>query len=370
MLHTDIPTDAELRAIAAARALHCVSIYLPTGPLPSDAERSRRELSNHLAAAVDQLEAAGADPHDVDAISASITALVDDSFFWSYQASSLAVFATADAVRTFRLPNRLSPTVQVSDRLHLKPLLRTLTVPQSAFVLALSQNAVRLIEVSGDAPAGEVAVDDLPENAARVFSTRGDNDSARLIGDEGVTTLLGNYSRQIDSALRTTLLGAGLPLIVAGAEPLASIYRGVCRYDGLVADGIAGNPDETSAADLAAAARPILDRLGADQVTALRARLTEAIGTGRGTSDLSDLARAATYGALDVLMIDVDRSISGTLDERSGALTLSETDDAIDYGVVDEIARRALLTGARVVAVRADDMPDGSAAAGIMRFAV
>lgn len=370
MLHTDIPTEGELRSIASTRAAHCVSIYLPTGSLPSDAERSRLELSTHLSAALDQLEAVGADRHDIDAIRAGITSLIDDGFFWSYQASSLAVFATPDTVRTFRLPHRLTATVQVSDRLHLKPLLRTLTVPQSAFVLALSQNAVRLIEVSGDAPAEEVAVDGLPDDASRVFATRGDNDSARLIGDEGVTTLLGNYSRQIDSALRTTLLGGRLPLIIAGAEPLASIYRGVCRYDGLVEHGIAGNPDETSAADLARAARPILDRLGADAVTSLRARLTEAIGTGRGSSDLSDLARAATYGAIDVLMIDVDRAISGTLDEQSGVVTFSEADDAIDYGVVDEIARRALLSGARVVAVRADEMPDDSPAAGIMRFAV
>jgi hypothetical protein len=140
-----------------------------------------------------------------------------------------------------------------------------------------------------------------------------------------------------------------------------------------------------SANDLAAEARPILDRLYAEEVAALTAQMVEAMGIGTGSADLSDLARAATYGAVSTLMVDIDRSISGFVDEQSGALTLSDptlsdagdaTDaqtvngNAIDYGVVDEIARRALLTGARVVAVRADAMPDGAAAAGIMRFAV
>ena len=34
------------------------------------------------------------------------------------------MFATPDALRTFRLPNRLTTVVEVSDRYHLKPLLR------------------------------------------------------------------------------------------------------------------------------------------------------------------------------------------------------------------------------------------------------
>lgn len=368
MLHTDIPTERELRDLASHRSSHCVSIYLPTGPHPVDVERSRIALSTMLAAAVEQLEAGGADRDDIEAMRDAVTALVDDDYFWSYQSHSLAIFAAPDGLRTYRVPNRLTATVQVSDRFHLKPLLRTLTVPQGAFVLALSQNAVRLIEISADAPAVEVAIEGMPADASWILATRGDRGSASIAGDQWETPLLGNYARQIDRALRSTLVAARLPLIIAAAEPLASIYRSVCRYSGLVSESIVGNPDLLSADELAAIARPILDRLAADDIAALAARVTEAIGTGRGSADLSDLARAATYGAIDTLMIDIDRAISGTLDEQSGALALSEHDDAVDYGVVDEIARRALLSGAHVVAVRSAEMPGGAAAAGILRF--
>lgn len=47
-------------------------------------------------------------------------------------------------IRTFRLPNDLTPLLVVSDRLYLKPLFRPVTFPHAAFVLALSENAVRL----------------------------------------------------------------------------------------------------------------------------------------------------------------------------------------------------------------------------------
>jgi hypothetical protein len=50
-------------------------------------------------------------------------------------------------------------------------------------------------------------------------------------------------------------------------------------------------------------------------------------------------------------------------------VTFSE-DDAASYGVVDEIARRVLLSGGRVLAVRSDDVPGGGSVAAILRYAV
>jgi hypothetical protein len=50
--------------------------------------------------------------------------LADDDAFWARQAHSLAVFATPSGARTFQVAYRLSPLVEVSDRFHIKPLLR------------------------------------------------------------------------------------------------------------------------------------------------------------------------------------------------------------------------------------------------------
>jgi hypothetical protein len=55
--------------------------------------------------------------------------------FWHYQARGLAVLATPDIMRTFRLPNR-KPLAEVADRLHLTPLIRAMTSPRDVYVLA------------------------------------------------------------------------------------------------------------------------------------------------------------------------------------------------------------------------------------------
>ena len=96
------------------------------------------------------MRARDVDRQSVEAIEEGLDDLIDDTPIWAYQANSLAVFATPTAVLTFRLPNRLEPVVEAADRFYTKPLLRSITVPQSAFVLALAQGSVRLVEVSSD----------------------------------------------------------------------------------------------------------------------------------------------------------------------------------------------------------------------------
>jgi hypothetical protein len=91
---------------------------------------------------------------------------------------------------------------------------------------------------------------------------------------------------------------------------------------------------------------------------------------GRATSDVAHAARAATHGAIATLLVDIDAAVPGTVDEESGAVTFASTESAATYGVVDEIARRALLTGAKVLAVRATDLKGPAALAAILRYPI
>jgi hypothetical protein len=370
-LHTDIPTRSEIERLLLARDACCVSAYLPTSPITQDAQAGRIELKNLVSAASGQLDAAGAGRAAVADVRESLDALVDDDDFWAEQARSLAVFASPATLRTFRLPNRLTSIVEVADRFYVKPLLRAVTFPQAAFVLALAGGSVRLVEVSREGPPFTVAVPDLPADAASAAGKASIADrspSTRLQGSEGQKVRLRQFARKVDQALRGVLTGLELPLILAAAEPLASIYRSLNSYPHLVATGIAGNPEAASDDDLAAAARTVLDGVYADELAAVRELFDLRSSHGRGSTDVATVARAATQGAVDTLLVDVDEKLPGHVDEDSGAVTFAE-DDAVSYGVVDEIARRVLLTGGRVLAVRAPDIPGEGPLAAILRYA-
>lgn len=372
-MYVDIPTRSEFAALSGVRSDACVSIYLRTSPLPQESDASRIELGNFAKEARAQLEAGGLDKRRLLPLVEELDALGGDDEFWRFQANSLAVLATPDSVRTFRLANQLTPMVEVSDRFHLKPLIRAITFPHSAFILALSENAVRLVEVHADLPATTLKIDGMPRDAASAVgkSTLNDRTSdGQLGGLEGQNVRFLQYARKVDAALRPFLGGRETPLILAATGRLASVFRAVNSYPNLLPDDIATSPDRVSDAELAQAARAVLDAGYARQIGELKALYDTRASAGRATTDISDAARAATFGAIEMLLVDIDSVIPGTVDEESGAVTFADGGDAKSYGVVDEIAGRALASGARVLGVRKPDLPGQMELAAILRFPI
>lgn len=373
MLYVDVPTLSEFKSLHAHREEACVSIYLETTPLSQQWEASRIALGNLMKTAAAQLAEKGIDKNVIAGMTEKIESLQEDFEFWRLQAHSLAVLLTPTSIRTFRLPNKLVETVQVSDRFHLKPLLRSITFRNAAFVLALSENSVRLVEVFADLPATEVAIPNAPDGAAEFLERDIPNEiqqNPRVQAGAGEKIRLTQYARAVDNALRPILAGRDLPLVLAATQPLLSIFKGVCSYPELAEDTITKSPDRKSANELASEARPILDKLYAEEVERMKELYDNRVGASRGTTDLSDAARAATYGAIEALLVDIDEVIHGTVDETTGAVTLAGKDDADNYDVIDEVVSRALTSGAMVLGVRRDDIPGGAPLAAILRYPI
>jgi hypothetical protein len=372
MLHVDIPTDADLHALATERHAAAVSLYLPTTPVAGEISGERIALRNLLDKALHQLAETGIPKPDRDAIADHVHDLVDDDAFWRFQAHSLAVFVTPERVRTFRVPNQLTAQAEVADRFLLKPLLRAVTFSNHAYLLALAEGSVALHAVTADAPAEPVPIPGLPRNATDALgrSSMGTRtESRRTDTSAGIRGAISQYCRAVDRALRPYLAGKHVPLFLVADPGIGTLYRQVNSYPGLASFGHDSTPETMSPADLSRAARSLLDRLHATEVAALGASFAEEQGSGRATADIAQAARAATQGAIRTLLVEMDGVVPGTVDD-SGAVSFGPADSAATYGVVDEIARRALLTGARVLAVRRADLPTDAPLAALLRWPV
>ncbi len=372
MLYVDIPTSREVGKLNLVRSDACISIYLKTTPLTQEIEESRIALGNLVKTAIDQLESAGLEKRRIWPLQEHFESLLEDNAFWEHQAHSLAILATPDLMRTYRLANKLTGMVKVSDRFHLKPLLRAIAFPHAAHVLAISENAVRLVEVFADLPATEVRVPNMPKDAASAVGKATINDSGtgrRLEGLQGQKVRLGQYIRKVDAALRPILLHSDIPVVLAATLPVDALFRSLSAVP-VLPQSIEGSPDRLSDAELASAARPVLDAHYDSQIADFRRLFDQRAGQNRATTDISDAARAATFGGIESLLVDIDSAIEGHVDEETGAVTFDVEGDATKYGVVDEIAGRALRSGARVLAVRKDDIPAHKNLAAILRYPI
>jgi hypothetical protein len=392
MLHIDIPTLSEFKTLAAVRGNICVSLYIPTSPHPDHDHANRVAFKDVAKEAMTQLTEAGADKRRLDTLKQQFDHLVgrdeasiqdrdhvrkfqhrkpdEGGEFWRYLSHGLGVLATPDSLRTFRLPYAPKPLAEVADRYHLTPLLRAMTSPHDLFVLALSEESVRLIHVVADLPPAAVDVPNLPRNAEQathrpsihVRAPRG-----RLQNLEGEKVLLHQYARRVDQAVRAVLAGRGAPLALAAAEPIASVFRSVNSYPHLVDEAILQDATHMTERQIADQALPILDRLYARDLKDLIARFDE-LKPRRATTDVSYAAHAATAGAIDSLLVDLDAVIPGLVSEVDGSVTYATDDDAETYSVVDEVARRALCSGARVLGAKRDDLPNRAPLAAILRY--
>ena len=392
MLHIDIPTLAEFKALAQIKGETCVSLYLPTSPLGKNAGTNRTAFKDIAREALSQLKEGGADKNEITVFEERFERLAGTDHdvqdqdkirklqrakpdpiesFWHYQANGLAVLATAGMMRTFRLPNSPKPLAEVADRFHLTPLIRAMTSPHDIFVLALAEESVRLVHAFANFPPQRLQVPDLPKNAEEAtrrpsFHVRAPR--RRLQNLEGDKVLLHQYVRKVEHAIHGALAGQNAPLVLAAEEPLASMFRSVNTYPKLADEMIEGNPDQITDGELEDAAIPILDRLYSRELKAVIA-LYDELKPRRATTDVSYAAHAATAGAIEQLLVDLDAVVPGVVSDLDGSVTYSASDDAETYSVVDEVARPALYTGARVLGARQEEMPNRAPLTAILRYA-
>jgi hypothetical protein len=373
MLYVDVLTQSELKQLVSARADACVSLYLPTTPQTQHVGASRIAYRNLVNQALDQLSASGFPKRRAAQLQEQLEDLAHDEEFWTNQANSLGVLATPDNIRTYRLATAVKQGMQVADRFELKPLIRGVAFPQTALVLALSENAVRLLEIFPDMPPALIRPSGMPQNASDAVGKASINNlpqNTRISNAQGQKFLLRQYARKVDASLRTLLGGRDIPLILAATKPIEPIFRNICSYPGLLSEGIVSSPDRQSEAQLAEAARPVLDAHYRRQVDKLRSLFDQRSGSRRTTTDIQEAARAATNGAIEWLMVDLDCNLPGTVSDSDGTVTLAKSADASNYDVVDEIAGRALLSGAHLLGVRSADVPEKAALAAILRYPI
>jgi hypothetical protein len=391
MRHIDIPTLEEFKVLAQIKGDTCVSLYLPTSPLGTSAKLNRTAFRDLAKEGLAQMKEAGVDKNKIAVFEERFAHLAglehdvqdDDKIrklqrarpdpvesFWHYQANGLAVLTTTSLTRMFRLPTAPKPLAEVADRLHLTPLIRAMTSPHDIFVLALAEESVRLIHAFANFPPERVQVPNLPKNAEEAtrrpsFHVRAPR--RRLQNLEGEKVLLKKYVRQVEHTVYDVLSQQNAPLVLAAEEPMASMFRSLNTYPRLADETIEGNPEQRTDAELEDAAIPILDRLYSRELKAVIA-LYDQLKPRRATTDVSYAAHAATAGAVDQLLIDLDAVIPGLVSDLDGSVTYAASDDAETYSVVDEVARRALSTGARVLGARKEELPERAPLTAILRY--
>ena len=390
----NILSHSELKALMEQQSDPCISIFLPThhksGP---EIQQDPIRFRNQLREAEYLLFARDIESTQVEALLQPVQLLLTDMQLWQHPNAGLAILRSSDALYFYQLPFSCKEQVVVSNHFYLKPLLPFLTSDQYFYILALSQNEIRLLEATHYSVKEVNLPPSVPSNLAEAMQydepvsqleyhsgvsggTIGKGGRQPLIfhgqgvGTDGAKTNILRYFRQIDRGLHEIFHDQMAPLVLAGVEFLLPIYQEANTYPHLLPAGVPGNPDKLKVRDetLCEEAWPIVEPfLLKEQYDAL-AQFEEYKGTDRASSNLSAIVPAAYYGRIECLLLSIDQEQWGTFDPQTSTLHLHESAELGDEDLLDLVATQTLLHGGAVHVMERGDMPDQVLLAALYRY--
>jgi len=378
-------TRTRLTALLEDDSQRCVSLYMPMVVAGRERTGNRVRFKN-LIRDTEELLAHASDPAEASELLAPLRELHknerDD--VWRHPTPGLAVFRSPQRFEVYSVRNEMNEEVHVGNRYYLRPMLSLLQGDGGFFLLAASQNLVRLFEGSRETiierhpeslPANLVDalnVDEWTSTLQHHSQSRGPRTETMFhgqgAGDDDRKQELLQFFQRLDDALMDYLTGHSEPLVFAGVDYLFPVFQEACSYRPLIETPLAGNPDLMTAAQLHQGAWKLVAphfRAGLDSALA---RFGNAIATDLGTTDLQEIIAAAQKGAVDAVLLKAHESICGEFVGNERILVHdAHREDSID--LVDEAAFLTLRTGGSAWVLDSDEFPVvDAAAAAVLRY--
>jgi hypothetical protein len=379
---------------------NCVSIYMPVHPAGAEVRQDPIRFKNLIKEAEARLIDAGLDQKEAMDLLSKAHELDVQEFWEQLGEHGLAIFISQDILRYYALPIDFEELVVVTDRFHVKPLLPILNGNGRFYILALSQNQVRLLvgthyrcqeidltrveglptsldealqyddtsekQLQRRSSAGGASNSGSPGSQAGSFHGQGSDTG----GEEHKVDIL-RFFQEVAPALEKNILHEQqAPLVLAGVEYLLPLYNSANRYQNLMAEAITGNPEILSAQELHSAAWGIVEAYFHKSQEEVLERYHELFGgnTGKASNKLEEIIPAAYYQRIDSLVVAVNQQQWGLFDTATETVYLHDEEETGDEDLLDFAAAHTLLNGGTVYAVPPEQIPYSTPVAAIFRY--
>ncbi|MFW6134696.1 MAG: hypothetical protein ACOC5R_03895 [Elusimicrobiota bacterium] len=379
-------TKNDLNDLMEAEGSWSVSIYMPAWKAGRQIRQNPILFKNLLKKAEKQLEDTEITDKERKKILNPAEDLLNDSHFWQYQRDGLAVFSSPDFFSFYRLPEKFDELVVVAKRFHIKPLLPIFTTGGHFFVLALSQNEIRLFRATRYS-LNVVNLDKVPQSLSQALkydepdtqlqyhskTYHGTGERSAVFHGHGAglddrkQDLL-HYFQKIDKGLCEILAEENAPLILASVDYYWPIFKEASSYSYLTEEGIRGNPEEIDNEELHTKAwnivQPIFEERQKEALESYE-RFEEQKQT---STDIKSVVPAAHQGRVAVLFLVPGIYNWGVYKPEIEKVLLHKKAGPDNQDLLDLAAVRTFLNRGTVFTVSPEKMPYQSPVAAIFRY--
>ena len=322
-------------------------------------------------------------PREAGALLQPAQALLDDSDFWNHQHDGLAVFVAADDFHYYSLPFSVEELLVVAQSYYVKPVLPLFTNNGHYYILAISQNEVRLFEGTRYGVAQMALPDGIPANMEEALRLDGPQKSLQMHsgdgggmfhgqgpGDEEQKVWIEQYLNLVDISLKEIFREQNAPLVLAGVDYLLPMYRKVSEYRNIMEEGITGGPEQLRPEELQKQAWHIVETYFHQETKKAVEQFQQLADTDKATDNIEEIVAAAFNGRVDKLILSVENQIWGAFNPKDGKVSRSSNGQSKEYNLalLDFAAMNTLQNGGTIFTLSQDEMPTDSPIAAVFRY--
>lgn len=326
-----------------------VSIIVPTHRIHPDYKQDRIVLKNLITEVQNQLLYNMKKRPALEVIENIIEA--EENIDYSRNMDSIILYADRNFGSVVKLPISLEPKIVIDTHFDISPLYKAVQQVRNYYVLVVSQDKVRFMQVLNSVLIEEYMNADFPFE-----STYYTDDPMKLQQDIYTNNLVKEFFNVADKRMQTYMKEDPLPLVLVGDVKTVSYYREVMDNSCTIIGCVHGSYENSPTHVITKETYPVIEKYIEDKQHDYIADIERAVSGQLLVQHINDIYNEALTGNSETLYVSNNFSLRGRI--QDGQLVVNNENDhywnSID--VVLEIIEKVIKNGGNIVFMDDDFM--------------
>lgn len=310
--------------------------------------------------------------------------LAENREFWNSTSAGIAVLASQNKCIVYNLHRSVKEFAVVADSFHIKPLIKAFQGMENYHLLSLSRENFTLYEgnrygfsevkLDSDAPrtSKEVLGDQLTDSYVG-FGSFGGAGGQPVYYEQGgkkdeVDKDTEKYFRYVDRfVFENYSKPSKSPLILVSLKEYHSYFKRISHNSYLFHESIDASYDTLEEKELRTRASEIIEHINSEKTDEILQSYGKAEADALGSSDVAQVAKAASEGRVSTVLIEADKIIPGKI-QKNGAIKFDDIEHPDVDDILDDLAVLVLSKKGRIVVLPKEEMPRTTGVAAIFRY--
>ena len=361
-----------------------ISLYQPTHRHRPENKQDLIRFNNLIQKIENSLEERY-ENKDIKGIMKPFKEIAEDKEFWNNTADGLAILSNGEKCIVYKLQRTVEELALVSDRFHIKPLIRHFQSDDRYHLLGLDRKEFKLyegnrygfeeIELDPDIPRTieDVLGDEYSEAYLNPGSYGGAGGTPMYHGHGGrkdeIDKDTEKFFRYIDKFVLDNYSNPmQIPLILVALDEHHGIFRNITSNQYLMEKGVKQDFTALDMKQMRENAWQVMEPFYLEKTEKLIERYNVQRSKSLASDDLAEISRAALENRVDLILLEADRSIAGKINSETGQLKREDKEGSEFDNVLDELAKMIFENKGNVIILPKERMPSTTGAAAIYRY--